>query len=227
MSAPGCEPARVIAWARVAGWCVVGILPTTVATVRGADDLSIPVMVTTIVLGAGVCLGLDDAAEATVAAVPTPRWLRRATRLAHVALALVVAAVLTAMVAAVGGGEVLPDLGHLVALAATTSAAALAITCRLPSDGGHRTIGGAGSAGALLGVLAVAMLSLRLTWLPTPGDVGSTGRWWLLAAVLGLAALPTFDDPARRPYRYDHGPTSRRPRQQTTRTGDRNPVEAP
>lgn len=214
MSAAGREPARVIAWGRVAGWSVVGVLPAAVAAARGVDDLSIPVTVTAIVLGAGVSLGLDDAAETTIAAVPTPRGIRRATRLVRVALVLAAAAALTATVVAVSGGQVVLDLGHLVALAAATSAAALAIACRLPSDGGHRTIGGAGSAGALLGVLGVAVLSLRLTWLPMPGDVADTRRWWLVAAALAVAALPTFDDPARRPYRR-HGrrpETTSRPR---------------
>lgn len=211
MAAPGREPLRVVPWWRVLAWCAVAATPVVGAVLRDVDDVSIPVVASSLLLGAGATLGLDDPAEVTVAPVPTARWRRRATRLAASVAALVATGVALVLTVAVAGASVGPDAGHLSALAAATMATSLAIAARIGTDGGHRPLGAAASAGALLGVLTVAALAQRVSWLPVPGSTEDTTRWWLLAAAAAAVAVPVFDDPARPPYRPRSGPGATSP----------------
>ena len=192
------EPARVVPWAGVVGWCLLGAAPVVVALARGLEDLTIPTTAAALVLGAAAGTGLDDPAHATVAAVPVPLSRRRLVRLGWVLVAAAATALVLATAVAASDALVETTPLHLAALAVATGATSVAIAGRTSPDVAHGTQGVAGSGGALLCVVTLSALAQRVDWLPNPADGGHTGRWWLVAAGASLAALGSFRDPASR-----------------------------
>jgi hypothetical protein len=182
----------------LAGWCLLAAAPVTIAALRGADDLTIGAALAALVLGAAVASALDDPAEVTIAAVPTPLSWRRSVRIGWALAPLIATTGALAALVTQTDGVVTVDGGHLAALAAAMASASLAITARLPKDAGFGAPGVGGSGGALLGVIVLAALSQRFDWVPMPGNVAHTGRWWLVAAAAGLPALGVLRDPASR-----------------------------
>lgn len=192
------EPARVVPWTAVAGWCLLGAAPVVVALARNVADLTIPTTAAALVLGAAAGTGLDDPAHATVAAVPVPLSERRLVRLGWVLVAVAATALVLATAIAARDARVEATALHLAALAVATGATSVAIAGRTSPDVAHGTPGVAGSGGALLCVVTLSALAQRVDWLPNPADSGHTGRWWLVAAAASLAALGSFRDPAAR-----------------------------
>ncbi len=200
MSAIG-EPARVVPWLTVAGWCAFAALPVALAVPNDEAELAIPVALAASILGAACASAIDDPAQVTLAAVPVPRGRRRLARLGWTALALIGTALALAGAVEWSGRDAGIALSDLLAVSAVCAAGGLAIAGRLPDDAGFSSPGVAGSGSALLGLLVVIALSTRVSWLPMIGDPADTNRWWLLAAACALAAAPAFRDPAARRWR--------------------------
>lgn len=199
MSAIG-EPARVVPWLSVAGWCAFAALPVALAVPNDESEMAIPVALAASILGAAFASAIDDPAQVTLAAVPVARARRRMARLGWAALAIIGTAAALAGAVELGGRDAGIPLSHLLAVSAACAAGSLAIAGRLPDDAGFSSPGIAGSAGALVGILVVIALSMRVSWLPMIGNPEDTARWWLLAAALAVASAPAFRDPAARPW---------------------------
>jgi hypothetical protein len=195
------EPAKVVPWPAIAGWCALGALPTMVTLARGEADASFAAIAAALVLGAAAASSIDDRAAPLVASVPVSLGHRRAARLGWVVGAITLVAGALAVTIAVTDTIVQPGMSHLAALGCTTAALSMSIAARTPDELGYGAPGIAGSAGALLSVLVVSGFAQRVNWLPSPADPAHAGRWWLMAAAAALAALPAFRDPAARPVR--------------------------
>ncbi len=195
MSAP-IEPARVVPWAAVLGWCAVASAPAAISLMRGSSDLTFATVAAALVLGSGLATAIDDPARVTVAPVATPLWRRRVARLTWALVALTSTAAVIALAIALAGATTAVDFGHLLALATAAGMLSLAFAAHIRDDADLTTPGVAGGGAALVSILVLAALSQRFQWIPMPGMVDHTDRWWFVALVAALGAVTLLRDPA-------------------------------
>jgi hypothetical protein len=191
------ERVRPAPWPILLGWCVLAAAPLALAVVDDLDDVTMAAMASTVLLGAGSSVALDDRAEVLLAAMPVAVGWRRALRLAATLGALALTASVLVLALRVDGARVTTPSADLLAVAVASATLALAARVLVQDDPGVGSPGAAGAGAAVLTIACLAAAAGRVRWLPQIGDPASTGRWWLVAGLAALVAVATFDDPGR------------------------------
>jgi hypothetical protein len=192
-------PYTVRTLARVSLLAVVALsaTPVVLTVARGGNDLSTPSVAAAIIGAVALAHAVDDPHDGVLVASPTPRWARRAIRLA-VAGSVIAVGWLAAVVVAAAGDGAAPALGQrgLEALAAGGVSVAVASAARQRWSIDPAAL--VGAAAGLVGVLFVSVMAYRLRWLPELGGGPHHGRWWVIAAAAWAAAAWEARDPALR-----------------------------
>lgn len=183
----------------LSGAVVAVTLPMTYQLARGRDEVQVAATFMVISGATLLALAFDDRAERAVGACAVTRNCRRAIRALIVASVVAAGACSTLLVARARGAAVgsLDDrLPETVAAAALASAGA--------SLAARRGVRAPGMTAAMTTVLVMATAtgiagwSSRLNWLPQISNPHHALRWWLTAAIAGLAGWWWSRDPAAR-----------------------------
>jgi hypothetical protein len=195
-AAVGLPVLRALVRTPVFGVAFLAAAPSVYAAARGEADLSFTITLAAVVGAATLGFAVDDKAEMTLVACPTPRATRRLVRGGFIAVAVVVSWVvvgLSARVADYSVGSLRPRLAETVAAAALSFAFAVRA-----GRSGSDSSGLAAVTATLLAMGVSSGLSFHLTWLPQLGHPLHRTRWWLVAAVAGICAWMWSRDPASR-----------------------------
>ena len=165
------------------------VLPTVVTAARAGTDFVVPLTLGVLMGGAGLGYAFDDPASATLAASPTPLFVRRVWRLggagAIIGLAWGVAFVVASVSAPLTRHGMGRTWGYEVA---SVAGLAVAINAAGQRRLGVGSFGFAGLVGSLLAVFTVSVTAARVQWLPSIGVPEAAGRWLWVAIPAWLVA---------------------------------------
>jgi len=187
-------------------------LPAAVTVARGGHDLQRAIVAAAVLSGAAYAFAVDDPAEATLAASPSPVRTRLTLRVVAVTIAVASAWLVIAGCAWLAGAALGP-LGPRAAEA--TAAAGVAITAGRCDPHRAAPDGLWGAIAAVVVLLGMTLVARHQPWLPTLGQSDQALGWWVVAAVAWLGAWwvtrdPAAGTPATGTRRSEHG--DRRPR---------------
>lgn len=172
--------------------------PSAVVLLRGGRSYDGALVAAALAFGASAAFAVDDPAEETLSASPTPLAHRRLLRLAAIVLGVAVASGLLLVVAASSpGGLAGGDVARRAAELAATSGLAGAVAGLARRQGVLWAAHG-GATGGLLAVLVITSFAYRYGDLPALVDSPHHARWWLVGLTGWLVAGWTWRDPGRR-----------------------------
>lgn len=165
------------------------VVPTAVTSFRGGTDFVTPLTLGVLMGGAGLGYAFDDPASTTLAASPTPLFVRRVWRLAVAAAIIGLAWGVAVGVASVSAPLALHGMGRTWGYeVASVAGLAVAINAAGQRRLGVGSLGLAGLVGSLLAVFTVSVTAARLPWLPSVGVPAAADRWVWVAIPAWLVA---------------------------------------
>lgn len=191
--------ARGLPLPTLAATAVLAGAPSLVVALRQGRSYDGALVAAALAVGAATAFAVEDPAEETLGASPTPLAHRRLLRLAAVALGAAVMSALLLLVAAFStpGGLTGGDVGRRAAEMAATSGLAGA-GAGLAQRRGAPWAAHGGAAGGVLVTLLISGLAYRYTELPALIQSPHHSRWWGLGLAGWLVVGWTWRDPARR-----------------------------
>lgn len=174
----------------------LAVTPLVVAVVRGARDVTAPLVLVFLAAGANLAWATEDPAANLLDSLPVSSPKRATTRLffaSMLSLAGIAAALITDAAWGPSGPNHWTDrLPELSAAAAIATAVGFAATRR-----GERAAGPVGFVSGMLGTAVVAMLAFRFPRaLPSFMASPTHTRWWFLAAIGLVVSCRAGRDPA-------------------------------
>lgn len=173
--------------------------PALLVAIRQGRSYDGALVAAALAIGAATAFAVEDPAEETLSASPTPLAHRRLLRLAAIVLGIAVTSGLVLLIAVTSthGGLAGGDVARRGAEMAATSGLAGA-GAGLAQRRGAPWAAHGGAAGGLLLTLLISSLAYRFAELPTLLQSPHHARWWGVGLAGWLVAGWTWRDPARR-----------------------------
>jgi len=190
--------ARALPLPTLAAIAGLAAAPSAVVLLRGGHSFGGALVAAALAFGASTAFALEDPAEETLSASPTPLAHRRLLRLAAIVLGVAVLSGLLLLVAASSpGGLTAGAAARRAAELAAASGLAGAVAGMARRQGAPWAAHGGATAGLLV-VLVITSFAYRYRTLPALVDSPHHARWWLVGLVGWLVACWTWRDPGRR-----------------------------
>lgn len=191
--------ARGLPLGTLAATAAMAAVPSLVVALQKGRSYDGALVAAALALGAATAFAVEDPAEETLSASPTPLAGRRLLRLFAIGLGAALTSALVVLAAALftPGGLSGADVARRAAELAATSGLACAVAGLVQRRSAPWAAHGGAAAGLLL-VLLVSGFAYRYVELPALVQSPHHARWWGLGVLGWTVAGWTWRDPARR-----------------------------